>query len=342
MKKCDLREKTVLFIILLFLGVFSSFLHAFPQTEMELQYPTLISVQYKAGSVLIYFEPIGGEEIQYRIYRSNTPIENKHAFEKAIAIAEITEEKIPYKDTPHEDGKYYYAVTAIKEGKEFIELVPFQNISLRPVDYSPVPDPIQSIKVSLLGNHQVGVSFAPVRENYTYMLYVSSQKIEKTADMNPFSVLSGKDNQFKMEIEEDIPYYFFVSTANRLKIENKTIIPGKNATSHALIIKKPEGKPREVKKKPPPLSPGKLIEDNLRNNFYKGKYTKAIKDFQTILTRYKLSASQIGTTHFYMGQCYYYKGNYEKAVHYFILSKENGFYKGKADIWINRCLESVE
>jgi tetratricopeptide (TPR) repeat protein len=344
MEKLALNKNIFLSVFILFLGIFAAFCSAYSQTEEEFLYPTLISANYKDGSVLISFEPAGNKTFRYRIYRSATPIENKQDLKNAMLLAEITEEKIPYKDSPVEGGKYYYAVTAVKQGMEYTDLVPYQNITLNPVDYSPVPDPVQRITVSTLGNHLVGISFAPVRENYTYRLYVSSKRIDEITDINPLSIQTAKGNRFEVEIEEDKPYYFFVSTVNRLKVENKTIVHGNNATSHEYIMKKAREKPPEIKKKKKPatVSADKLIEDNLKNNFYNGNYSKALKDFQNILTGYRLSASQRGATHFYMAQCYYYRGNYEKAVRYFILSKEISLYKDKADTWIDRCLENIE
>jgi tetratricopeptide (TPR) repeat protein len=97
---------------------------------------------------------------------------------------------------------------------------------------------------------------------------------------------------------------------------------------------------REIRAKKEP-SPGELIEQNLRNNFYRGNYNRALDNFRSILQRDDLTRGERGKAAFYAGQCSYYLSDYEKAVKYFVFSKEAESYMGMADAWIERCLGRI-
>ena len=197
MERSGLKKKTVIILLISSLTLFAVTISAFSQTGEELAYPTLLSVKYRDGLVLIDFESVAGETTQHRIYRSKYKIQKNEDLKMATPLAEITGKSLPYKDAPDEDGKYYYAVTFIKDGNEITELVPFQNITVKPVDYSPIPEPVQTITVTYLDNHLLGISFTPKKEEYTYNLYVSSQRIVYTPLTDPFSILSKDDDLFR-------------------------------------------------------------------------------------------------------------------------------------------------
>jgi tetratricopeptide (TPR) repeat protein len=85
-----------------------------------------------------------------------------------------------------------------------------------------------------------------------------------------------------------------------------------------------------------------LIRNNLSNNFYRGNYQKALDTFLPILGKSDITVTEMAMGHFYMGQCYFYLGNYKNAVKYFILSKELQQFKNRSEVWIDRCLERID
>jgi hypothetical protein len=343
---------SVLFIIV---SVFAGLSPAFSQYDEEVLYPTLISVKDAAGSIIISFEPLSLPDITYRIYRSPTPLMSGADLQGAVAVADITETGIPYADTPDTDGRFYYAVTVLMNGNEYTDLLPFQNVTVKPVDYSPPPDTVESIKISRADDSSAAVYFFPVKKEYTYSLYISSQPIEDTDGKGPDLILKSEEERFTVKIEPEKPYFFLVITSNRMGVTNPTVLPGKNTNREAFIVKKEEKKkaaPRiEVKKKKklpkpqvskPLVSAKSLIERNLKNNFYRGNYTEALREFNKILKRKDLLESRRGETHFYMGQCYFYIGKYDTAIRQFILSKSSGQYRNRAELWIERCLDIID
>ena len=85
-----------------------------------------------------------------------------------------------------------------------------------------------------------------------------------------------------------------------------------------------------------------LINHNLRKNFYEGQYRAALTDFLSMLESGSLTEDEKGLVIFYTGQCYFYLGEYEKAVKQFIISKEFPAYHDGAEMWMKRSLGRVK
>ncbi len=334
-----INGKTVLFtclplivIIFLYPGLSLS-----AETEEEL-YPTLITVKYHEGLIIITFEPTKYKNLKYRLYRANEPIKTEARLIDAVLVGEVSENEIPFSDNPESDGKYTYAITILKNGVEHINLIPFQNIMLNPVDYSPFPQRVEKIEISPEDGKQIKLYFSPVNLEYIYNLYISHDKISEISDQKPSATLKG-ENHFSVSIVENTPYYFIITSTNRLGVENKDIVVGKNENSEAYLIKSVKKPAVRIVKKKTNMA---LIENNLQYNFYKGKYRKSLNTFLSILKKRDLTGYEKATVHFYTGQCYYYLEMNSKAIKYFILSKKVKKYSSNSEAWIDRCLEGIE
>jgi len=328
----------------------------------ENRFVTLIKPKYEQGYISLSFEPIDVENLHYRVYRSEKPIISESDIEHALMIAEISKEEIPLKDLPPEDGQFYYAVTVIEE---FPDLIPYLNTTTRPIDFSPMPEVIDTFDIKTLDQQEgeerpVAISFFPARADYTYKLYTSKAPITDLEHVEPHTVVTGVDGQFKIGVQENVPIFLAITVVNRLGVENETLIPGRNVTSEAFNIEteeevqvvqepkktdlpekkaEPESIKETITKKEP--SPAELIEKNLRINFYRGNYSSALDDFQSLLERDDLTRNERGTVLFYAGQCFFYLRDYEKAVRYFVLSKDTESFEGMADAWIERSLGRI-
>jgi hypothetical protein len=342
---------------------------------------TLIRPTYEEGFISLSFEPMEGENIKYRVYRSMQPILSEADIQQARLIGEISAQELPLIDFPEQDGSYYFAVTV---AREFTDLIPYLNTTTKPLDYSPFPEMIDGLFIEqpVEGDethHRILIRFVPARTDYEYKLYRSNNPVEEIADMEHLLTVSGSEDGFTTDIEEDVPVYFAVTTANRLGIENDRLVPGRNLTSEILyeheedieeyveahVKDEVEGQPPlerdteestasmpaaptktgDKKEADQPLqqrsseaSTAELIDHNLRQNFYTGQYRTALTNFQSILKSDKITDDQRGLVAFYTGQCYFYLGQYEKAVKQFVVSKEFSGYHSSSEAWIKRCL----
>jgi hypothetical protein len=335
--------------------------------EDEVTYPTLITASYKNGIVKIDFEPVGFQpdgrvpSFVYRIYRSKERMTKAEDLRQAVVVADVVgEENIPYLDTPEADGAYYYAVTLLRDKSESADLFPYQNTTMYPVEYAPLPYSVSDISISAVDRTTASVSFSPLGGRYTYYLFRSNSPFNDSSveaagtgtagtgtagTGTAGAVMKTEECCFKVQITEETPYYFLVTTANRMGIENKTVVPGENTNIEPFLVRKKEEK-KQVKVKTAWVKPkpnaSDLIERTLRRYFYRGRYTEALKSFETLLKRRDLSSSQRGRSYFYMGQCYYYSGKFKEAIRLFILCKSTGQYAGESELWIDRCLEKIE
>ncbi len=345
-----------LFLYILVSGVIGGATSIPARGEDEVSYPTLITVTQQNGVVQIDFDPTSfqsdghGPSGRYRIYRSTQRMTEAEDLSQAVVVGDIIEENIPYLDTPETDGGYYYAVTVLRGGSESTDLFPYQNTTMNPVEYAPLPGSVSGISISAVDRTTAAVSFFPLGGHYTYFLFQSNgpfgdTTVETEDTGTAIAVTKTEEGRFQVQIVEETPYYFLVTTANRMGIENKTVVPGENTNIEPFLVRKKEEK-KQVKVKTAPARPkpqaSDLIERTLRRYFYRGRYTEALQSFETVLKRRDLSSSQRGRSYFYMGQCYYYSGNYKKAVRFFILCKSTGQYPGESELWIERCLKKVE
>jgi len=327
------------------------------ETPSAVMSPLRISPKYENGIILLTFEPVPGTDVRYRVYRSTEPMITEADLQAVSVVAEITADRLPLTDNPAEDGRYYYAVTAVTGGNEIVNLIPYQNTTLKPVRFSPLPQPVQSITIVPIDDHAaqepaaqepaVSIRFDYPEEGLAYNLYTSR---EPRADLNgllPVKTLEDikdgdgkkKKGEFIIKVETDRPYYFAVTSVNRLGAENRSLNVGRNTSSSPLIFVHPKKKAKKppVRKK----TNREIIEDNLRNNFYRGKYKNALNVFENHLKTMQLTSNERALVNFSMAQCFFYLEQYDKAVKYFILSKEDDAFREMADAWTERCLEKI-
>ena len=364
LKKITRRKTSLLPIHLfgiIFLNIFL-FCYSFPLADeieeepfevepFEVEpYVTLLTTKYQSGEIRISFEPLKDENIRYRVYRSQNIIMDEKALSNAVMVCEITNQGIPYLDAPETDGKYYYSITLLENGKEYKTFIPFQNINVNPIDYSPFPEMVQNIDIKAKTDDQIDLYFTPAHHDYTYTLYTSSSEISEITEQEPFTTLKGSTDRFSVPVKKDTPYYFVITVANRFGVENNDITPGKNENSEPYMIKSVEKveekkivmEEKEIVRPRKKITNEELIRNNLSNNFYRGNYQKALDTFLPILGKSDITVTEMAMAHFYTGQCYFYLGNYKNAVKYFILSKELQQFKNRSEIWIDRCLERID
>ena len=323
-----------------------------PAAEEEgyepIRYPTLIKAKYESGAVEISFETVDIEHAVYRIYRSSSPLLSPESLAVAEVAAEITAADLPFRDAPEREGRYYYAVIAVIQ-QEQLALIPYQNATLTAVSFTPPAEQVETIEVRKLDENRVAVRFKPLNPRYAYNLYTSSSPLVKIGEATPAASAAAATEGmgvFELAYAKGTPYYFAVTAVNGAGAENVVLTPGRNSTLEP-FIEKVEGKKKEppkaaaAAKAPVVITPGELIDGNLRSNFFKGDYSKALVSFTTILERKELSLRDKSTVHFYMGQCYFYLGEYKKAIRSFILSKEDPGSVRRSELWIDRCLERV-
>ena len=347
-------------LICIFLSIAAAPLMGQEGLVVENRFVTLINPKYEEGYISLSFEPIEDTTLQYRVYRSDKPIISQSDIERATLIDEISAEGIPLKDYPGIDGSFFYAVTVVEE---FSDLIPYLNTTTNPIDFSPIPEVIDTFTITAFdmedGTHLLNIQFVPTTVEYTYNLYTNMNPISEIDDITLSATAPGTVGYIELTVEENNPLFMAITVLNRLGTENKTLIPGRNVTYGPFLIeskggetmvRKPEMAPvqqpttklDEEEETEAALSAAELINQNLRSNFYRGNYAEALSNFKTILGRGDLTGEERGFAALYAGQCSFYLRDYKKAIRYFVLSKDAEGYEGMADAWIERSLSRVQ
>jgi hypothetical protein len=315
----------------------------------EDRFVTLLNPQYEEGSIRLSFEPVQEPNLRYRVYRSTKPIISTADIEGSEFIVEITANDLPLYDEPVSEGRYYYAVTVTEE---FPELFPYLNTTTKPVDYVPLPEVIDSFEIQRLEpaagtGRRIALRFRPARPENGYNLYTSTKPIRDLGEVPLSASVSGADGRFEITVDGESSLYFAITTVNRLGVENETLIAGRNLSTSPfnpappVVKKKEEKKEKEPVAAPAPPEPRAVIDRTLKNTFYPGHYGKALQSFETLLLREDLTSMERAEVNFYSGQCYFYLGEYRKAVKRFVLSKSVEDFNKPADAWIERSLSRV-
>jgi hypothetical protein len=336
--------------------------------EEETLYPTLLSAAYdaespRAGSIEILFEGVEGENVRYRIYReparapagdetgASAPPGSAVDLSAAELAAEVTAGELPYRDVPPESGGYRYAVTAVVGGEERRTLVPYQNATVSPIDFAPLPPPIERFEVRRGRGSGVSILFSPRTPQTGYRLYVSGSPVETLEGLEASQTVTG-GGEFQLVLRENVPYYFAITPVNRLGAENRNLTPGKSASAQPYRIEPPvvpappKPRPPSVPEKPPPRKEppsAKAATDRvLKTSFFEGRHAEALVELRSILARGNLNTRDASTLHFYIGQCEFYLGEYRSAIRSFVLSKEDSVREKPAEAWIERCLDRLD
>ncbi len=326
---------------ILLLTTFAAAIYLNAQEAADGIFITLLKANYVRGAVVIRFETVQDEDVYYRIYRSTSPITKRSDLvetspEGAHLAGEIRGDELPFSDRPEKDGKYFYMVSVVKGGIEYFSFIPYQNTTLTPVDFSPVPEPVQGLTIQKLQDGVVSVRYSPVRNDYLYRIYISEEETADLSSLSPYTETRGIDGGFKVNLQKGKRYFFYVTTRNRLGVENRAVYEGKNTAALSLVIKK------TVRSKPKAPATRELIDRNLRINFYRGRYRQALESFRALAKKRNLAKRETAVIHFYSAQCLFYLGDYRNALKLFIQGKAEGADSGMSDAWIERCLEMID
>ena len=354
--------------ILIYLIMFG-FTNLYSQELDPIFFPSLITVRYQGGYILINFEPLKDSNYNYKIYRSTSAILKDTDLTNANLIKTIKSKDLPFKDKPENEGRYYYAVIASKNNKDFKKLIPLQNTLIYPVVFSPLPKPVKITKISRQKDNIIYIYINPVNKNWKYFLYIDSKKITNLKGKKPKQTITGPKNFFRLEIEKNIYYFFAVTVQNNLNIKNNTLLPNQNVTINPYKIRETKqktstSKPKQIIKKNDKkisITPQKkeiykvkkksinkqkpstktMISRTVSLYFNRNKYKRTIQELNWILKTYKSNNKEKSKIYFYLGQSYYYIKNYKKALKYFIMSKEYPYYIKESNVWIDRVLQKV-
>lgn len=260
------------------------------------------------------------------VYKDTRPIVNRESIERLKPVAQLAWSATSYTDTVKDFHEYYYAVLSLtrngdyeqKEGLYFDE----------ELDAVESTDQGELLLVILPG---VNTTVNGVR--------VKSPVVKKDI---PEKTESAKEKPYASEIrEQPLPYIDVLGTVNKPA-------PKISAKSEEKALKLVGGKNTHKKTEPltvyyfeedlvsPAGGDDYLLFEVLRTSFVNAKYESAVTQLERFLAQ-KRSASVTSRTTFYLGEAYYFSGDFENAIDCFI--RVNDAYPSLSRKWIENSLE---
>lgn len=238
---------------------------------------------------------------KYVLYRSTKPVYSYYDLKDAQKIADLTPDSTGYTDSVKDYKDYFYTV------------ISYTN---KPYEYVLV-----SVNTTATGVHLI-MKEKPAEQKKTE----PDEKLYKNGTMRetplPFlDLLSGMDEEEEQISEESIEAVALLS-------DKKKNSSAENFTPYFFEedLISPDG------------GDDYLLFTVLKNTFVQEKYEQALNQLQTLVKR-NISAKVLNRAYFYMGEAYFFLGNYEEAVIAFIHVAQT--YPVETSKWINKSLDSI-
>lgn len=326
---------------------------------------TVASIKTKAldENIIITWEKIDTEKIQYKVYRSTSVINSKLKLNSAELLTTLPYNQPSFSDTITEKGEYYYAVTTIDENnKENKLLLLEQNYSVEPVSPLKIAEKTEEKIVKEKKEHEAVNFISSYMEKSniiiewedskaeSYNIYrnihqISNENVLKTSELLD-NISKGKQKYIDSKIQAEVNYFYAIINVVNIK-ENIILIPDSNFTTIPTKFIKPKLKPKKiikkekiVKKKIKKEKPQKPVIKKVEK---KVKHLKIVKKPKIIKKKPKkvIKKKRINYALWLENSIkkYYLKNNYVKSIKEFnkiIRSKAPKKIKFKAKLFLGR------
>lgn len=265
------------------------------------------------------------------LYRDTKPITSIAAIQP---IARLSADTTSAVDKVSDFKDYYYAVAAITEKGVYAIILPQINAtatSVRRNARRSVPEITEDISSERI--YPAGVSRESPLPKVEIMKNTDIQKISNTAMSHAADLLDAS----------------FPNTNDNTN-NNTNLIDAKNSPydgSDGKLIQSEEKAKSKIMSPyvfeedyfSPDGGDAYILFDTLHKTFARKKYKEAIEKL-TDLTGTNLTPEVVTRGKFYLGQSYYFIGEYHRAVHYFLATAES--YPTLSRIWIDATLERIK
>ncbi len=262
-----------------------------------------------------------------KVYRAAKPISSYSEIERLSPVAKVT--GFQYLDTVSKGGEYFYAVIAMTETGDYKAIIPGMNATTtgaRP--RIPAKESQETSENPKSDSEENAPSISKsdfsrnVISNKNSAPNASSPKLRKTPLPFPGTIL-GLENERK-EFSDEARR----SVANLANVSaKKSAEPFKAPHFFEDDMFAPEG------------GDGYILFETLRDGLVQRKYRESVKLFTDFLSVNR-NADVTNRAEFYLGESFYFCGEYEKAVQCFLSVQE--IFPALAKKWIDSSLDLME
>ena len=249
------------------------------------------------------------EEItELRVYRSNMQITSYSQIEKMAPIASLPGNFYAYTDTVNDFSDYYYAVIAVTDKPYDLIMLSFNSTS-----------------------NGVHLESIEIKDNFDKVENLEEEKLYPEGTLR----------------EIPLPYIDIIEQENKANIASPKVSQAVADTTRSLFSGYEETKMKSEVLNPyifeedlisPDGGDDYLLFNILKTTFIQRKYDEAIPLFEQLIgtnisdeTRYR--------AYFYLGEAYYFTGNYKEAVKTFV--RVENVYGNLVKQWLNSSLDHI-
>ncbi len=255
-----------------------------------------------AGEVVYISYKSSLPERAVMVYRSSDPIVDKNGLRSASLVTSLSSSQGSITDFPLPGLEYYYAIV----DKELVES---DEVELEPGENATT----DAALVALSDTTQQNEGFRNVRiRPLPYLTLPKSVKTgESLADPDKYA----------------LPTYTPLAKDTETAVQNLI-----NELGPAPSQSTPQAQMLAIDKSPGDNPEGVLLSNIIKGSFADAEWDAAEKELGNFLAVHR-SKTVEARAHFYMGQVYYFQGQFGKALYEFLFSRET--YRQESNNWID-------
>ena len=288
---------------------------------------------YSSNKIIVSWSvptTITGDAASYKItellvYRSTRAITSYSDVDDLKPLAKLPASAQSYRDTLSDYKNYFYAVVSIIQEKKHKEAP--HSKSGKPFSGTPYYDEDLDGDLEEAGAKIYPLILPGVNASVTGVKVMGNKYAPEAELPIPKEKKQYKDGQMR---EQPLPYMDLLSEDGKSRVKTSRISPSAKEKASELIE---EGNSTPQKPKPleqyvfsedvisPPGGDEYLLFDVLKGAFINRRWQEAAADLEKFLLQHRTKAVT-DRANFYLGECYYFMGEYPKALNQFLLLHE--------------------
>lgn len=240
------------------------------------------------------------------VYRTEKPVGSFYELNGKEPLASLPPEKSNYIDTVDDYRDYYYTVICEADGTEFDIVLPSINATVNGTHIK-LPEQTEEAKKSLSANEKL--------------------------DSYPMENIRGTP----------LPYLDLIETQRKtpLKMSKESVAAAKELSLSRRAEKNPITEPYVFEEDliSPDSGDDFLLFEILRNTFIQKKYSESSRQLERLINTNRSKSVENRAT-FYLGESYYFSGDYKEAAKLFLSVYDE--YPSLAKKWIDSSLDLYE
>ncbi len=307
---------------------------------------------------LTWSETGPGQRGKYLVYRDNAPISNSEKLALSEFLGSVNMGITEFVDEePGNDALYYAVLAKLEDGTFDNNLVEGANYTSEPLVMGERIRPVSISATIKDGAVRVSWKYKGGRGNADYSMLRLTERISDPLLLKKEYVISAvniKDGRF-IDTPPPGDYYYAILPPERSSWGETTLSDGVNITAKAVRVRDTSvqhgdrGKdiperveiPETVERPPSKTVATGLVDDILRETFFRGRYNYAILRLEKVV-RSDEGEIDIAKARLFIGRSYIEKRMYRKSLDYLLRRDVKTHFPREANFWSSFAISRIK